>query len=248
MVCDSIRLGKKAIGFPLCKPSLRMLAQPVLFPVAKSATLFEGNKTDVPEQPSSPINVASIAAEALAIAAKAAAADLDAGSGSSELLLQWRLHRVAGLWRLAKFLQVIAAAAVGTSIGASCPWVAAAVSPVAIVDKRKRQRVTAVVGASLDAIHLAAWTKSVIGRRLRAAMEMESVDPDNLLHLTLWWRLARLKRRRRAAGRREEFVKLPAWIAAKEWKMELGLWSASVDVLEILWPENWSLLEPEVDF
>ena len=45
-------------------------------------------------------------------------------------------------------------------------------------------------------------------------MEMESVDPDNLLHLTLWWRLARLKRRRRAAGRREEFVKLPAWIAA----------------------------------
>ena len=98
MVCDSIRLGKKAIGFPLCKPSLRMLAQPVLFPVAKSATLFEGNKTDVPEPPSSPINVASIAAEALAIAAKAAAADLDAGSGSSELLLQFTGYRCSRSW------------------------------------------------------------------------------------------------------------------------------------------------------
>jgi hypothetical protein len=105
--------------------------------------------------------------------------------------------------------------------------------------------------ARVRAAAAAAWAWEGVGRRAAAADAAwregaggGGAGRDQATLEALWWSAAQLKRRRWAADRRAAQAGLWEQRAAEAWSEEV--WGGPRDAIEILWPANFDLLEPQV--
>jgi hypothetical protein len=175
----------------------------------------------------------------LATAAAAAAAQAAEIAKRSALygqirLHEWRRWRVLGLERLKNLFQLAAFAEFPV-----CRWLKLKNS---VQSRKMRRRISAGAESGSVALQRITWELSLIGSKIRKAMLGSVMNPEELMQRTVWWGLGQMKWQNWAANRRRSLVDLTT--------LHMGPKRVCKNVcgndLEILWPENWSLLQPQV--
>ena len=201
-------------------------------------------RKESPTQTSAFTYLAKAAATTAAQAAEAAEALVwsEVSTASVEdRLHNWRRRRVSGLKLLEKVFH-LAAEAVAPRASPACPWRTMESNSLTAANVRTQRRFKDAAKIISIALQRARWERSSAGQKHRAKALVSAINPDILLQQTIWWGLGRLKRRRWSASRRQLEAVLPQWMI----KSEDIFGDVRGDELEILWPENWSLLEPKV--